>query len=89
MIIASHIKSWRKANNKERLDGYNGLLLLPNLDKAFDLGYISFGEGGKIKVSEFIESAGVLGIQDSMTINLAKQHQDYMEYHRKVVFKNG
>lgn len=35
MLVASHIKPWRASSNKERLDGYNGLLLLPTLDKAF------------------------------------------------------
>lgn len=29
MLIASHIKPWRDADNQERLDPYNGLLLLP------------------------------------------------------------
>lgn len=86
-LVASHIKPWRESNNEERLDRYNGLLLLPNLDKAFDLGYMSFSENGKIKISEFIEATDVLGIQNSMMINLAKQHQDYMAYHREVVFK--
>ena len=40
ILIASHIKPWRVSNNNERLDVYNGLLLLPNLDKLFDKGYI-------------------------------------------------
>ena len=38
LLIASHIKPWRLADHQERLDPYNGLLLVPNLDKAFDLG---------------------------------------------------
>ncbi len=37
LLVASHIKPWSKSTNQERLDPYNGLLLLPNLDKAFDL----------------------------------------------------
>jgi len=69
-LIASHIKPWSKSNDRERLDPYNGFLLLPNLDKAFDLGYISFAESGRIKVSEFIEKPRVLGIVDSMLCKL-------------------
>ena len=34
-LMASHIKPWRKSNNQERLDVFNGLLLTPNLDKLF------------------------------------------------------
>jgi len=43
LLIASHIKPWSQSDNKERLDPYNGFLLLPSLDKAFDLGFISLG----------------------------------------------
>ena len=52
MLIASHIKPWRDADNQERLDPYNGLLLLPNYDKLFDLGYISSNSKGKIMYSK-------------------------------------
>ena len=86
-LVASHIKPWKKANNQERLDSYNGLLLLPNLDKAFDLGYITFSDKGKLKISEFIEDPESLGIERSMKIKMAKQHQDYMTFHREFEFK--
>ena len=39
ILIASHIKPWRYSNNPERLDVFNGLLLTPNYDKLFDLGF--------------------------------------------------
>jgi predicted restriction endonuclease len=85
-LVASHIKPWRNANDTERLDKYNGILLLPNLDKAFDLGYISFTDKGEIKTSEFIESPKILGINENMKIKVVSQHQDYLAYHREVVF---
>ncbi len=87
-LVASHIKPWRAANDQERLDTYNGILLLPNLDKAFDLGYISFTEKGQIQVSEFVEAPHNLGIQQTMQINLVSQHQDYLAYHREEIFRN-
>lgn len=34
-LKASHIKPWRDSSNQERLDKYNGLLLVPNLDRSF------------------------------------------------------
>jgi hypothetical protein len=86
-LVASHIKPWRAANDVERLDTFNGILLLPNLDKAFDLGYISFNEGGSVKLSEFIETPEKLGINSDMKIQLSRQHQDYMAYHREVIFR--
>lgn len=32
-LIASHIKPWKKSTNQEKVDKYNGLLLLPTYDK--------------------------------------------------------
>ena len=87
-LVASHIKPWRMSDNEERLDVYNGLLLLPNLDKAFDLGYISFSEQGTIELSEFIESPDTLGINAEMKVDLSRRHQDYLAYHREVVFRH-
>jgi len=87
-LVASHIKPWRVANNTERLDKYNGLLLTPNLDKAFDLGYISFAETGKVQLSKELANRVSLGLMPSMKIILAEQHQEYMSYHRAVVFKS-
>ena len=51
-LVASHIKPWRESSNSERLDLYNGLLLLPNIDKAFDPGFITFADKGQIIVSD-------------------------------------
>jgi len=87
LLVASHIKPWRDSDNSERLDPYNGLLLLPNLDKAFDLGYITFTEKGALKTSEFIEMPRILGISKKMKIKVAEQHQDYLAYHRESVFE--
>jgi len=88
MLIASHIKPWRDSNNHERLDYYNGLLLTPNLDKAFDTGFISFDLKGKILISDVFESPKVLGVETDMKIRFEKAHRRYLEYHRDVVFMN-
>lgn len=86
-LVASHIKPWRAANDTERLDRYNGILLLPNLDKAFDLGYITFESTGAIRISAQVEDRAMLGLRDDMKIALEQQHQDYLAYHRDVVFE--
>ena len=87
-LVASHIKPWRKSTNHERLDPYNGLLLLPNLDKAFDLGYISFEDTGRIMISGALEEEQALGVRATMRLQLQNKHLDYMAYHRQYVFKN-
>jgi predicted restriction endonuclease len=88
MLVASHIKPWRDSNNQERLDTYNGLLLIPNLDRAFDTGFISFDSKGEILISNVFESPKELCIQTDMKIRLEKAHRRYLEYHRDVVFMN-
>ena len=48
LLRASHIKPWRAANNRERLDPRNGLALSPNYDAAFDRGIVSFADDGRV-----------------------------------------
>ena len=53
VLRASHIKPWAEcATDAERLDVFNGLLLAPNLDAAFDRGFITVAENGEVLVSE-------------------------------------
>jgi putative restriction endonuclease len=87
LLVASHIKPWAQANNHERLDPFNGLLLLANLDKAFDAGLISFSPGGQIMLSAQLLEPTSLGIHPAMRVNLAPEHEHYMAYHREQVFQ--
>ena len=86
-LVASHIKPWRSSNNQERLSQFNGLLLLPNIDKAFDLGFISFESNGSIVISDYIENIETLGIRSDMKVNFQKEHQIYLEYHQNEVYR--
>ena len=89
ILRASHIKPWRVCNNFERLDVFNGLLLLPNLDAAFDQGLITFDRQGKIMISpSFRKNAPMLGITEDMKIRLDERHQTYLAYHRDMYRKN-
>lgn len=88
LLIASHIKPWRNSDNIERLDPFNGLLLIPNLDKAFDKGFISFKKNGEVIISELLEKPSILGIDSGLKINLSESHKNYLEYHRDVVLLN-
>ena len=89
LLRASHIKPWRDCNNEERLDTYNGLLLVPNLDSAFDNGFISFNNEGLILISSKLdkEAKERLGINEKMMIRkVEKSHIKYLDYHRKEVY---
>ncbi len=89
MLIASHIKPWKDADNQERLDVYNGLLLLPNYDKLFDLGYISFNRNGRIMCSRLLDNfdKDVIGLTNDMNlVKLDKRHLPYLKYHNENCF---
>lgn len=90
LLIASHIVPWRESSNHERLDGFNGLLLIPNLDRLFDKGWISFDDDGRILRSPQLRDsvAGTLGLNDGIQIkNLHPQHREHLVRHRNDVFK--
>ena len=85
LLIASHIKPWKNSTNEQRLDVFNGLLLIPNLDKLFDKGYISFDDHGAVICSSFIPQSELekLGVTPKMHLmSLETQHLTYLKYHR-------
>ncbi len=87
LLVASHIKPWSKSNNQERLDKFNGLLLLANLDKAFDLGFISFTENGQVIISTQLERPDMLGIEEEMSLHVHTEHRKYLDFHRSSLFR--
>lgn len=86
LLTASHIKPWRISNNQERLDPYNGLLLLPNFDKLFDDGFISFNNQGKILISAEVTEREKLNLHNKITIKIFEKHSFYLNYHRNNLF---
>lgn len=90
LLIASHIKPWKDSNDQERVDEFNGLLLLPNIDKLFDSGFLSFNENGKILCSRNLSSEEkfLLGINETMSlIRIDERHKPYLKYHRENCFR--
>lgn len=90
ILRASHIKPWKDSTNEERLDSYNGLLLLPNLDSAFDLGFITFMDDGSIQISSQLSEIDQshLGIAPELQLRkIEKQHRVYLEFHRNEVYR--
>lgn len=89
LLVASHIKPWRVANNRERLDVYNGLLLKPDYDKLFDQGYISFSQNGKVMISRMLDKEEMqhLGLSSNLCLERVEtQHLPYLRYHNEHVF---
>lgn len=88
-LRASHIKPWKVSNNKERLDGYNGLLLSPHIDHLFDRGFITFKDTGELIISNYLDHEVVERWQlNIFAVSPFNRHQCvYLKYHRENIFK--
>lgn len=91
LLRASHIKPWHKASHAERLDQFNGLLLTPNLDLAFDQGLISFDDDGGILLSADLDAKAAAALHLSPTMKLRQiesRHCSYLAWHRENLFRD-
>lgn len=90
-LIASHIKPWRTSTNEERLDGHNGFLLSPHVDKLFDKGYISFGDDGKILLANTRDLTPIFNtwnLNPNFNVGeFTKKQKYFLAYHREEIHK--
>jgi predicted restriction endonuclease len=92
LLRASHIKPWAACEtDAERLDVYNGLLLAPDLDAAFDQGFITVTNDGAIVVSGVLDAdaRSLLGLKQPLSVRcLVDSHREYLTWHRNHVFES-
>lgn len=88
LLSASHIKPWAACSSGERLDPFNGFLLSPVYDRAFDQGFISFQDTGRIMISPLLSSDITnLSINPNAKIeNISPFSFHYLLYHRNNIF---
>lgn len=90
LLRASHIKPWADCEtDAERLDVYNGILLAPHLDAAFDRGFITLTDDGAFVMSDALDGAAraILGLDRPLRVHgLTESHRAYLIWHRKRVF---
>ncbi|XXF81231.1 HNH endonuclease [Myxococcaceae bacterium GXIMD 01537] len=93
LLRASHIKPWADCEtDAERLAVYNGILLAPHLDAAFDRGFITVADDGAIVVSDALDAdaRAVLGLDRPLRVrDLADAHRSYLPWHRDRVFNRS
>jgi hypothetical protein len=89
LLRASHIKPWAASSPTEKTDPFNGLLLAPHLDAAFDAGYIGFSGDGTLIRSRRLSAADAEALGFGGNLRLRRvdaRHLPFLEYHRKEVF---
>ena len=93
LLRASHIKPWADCDtDAERLDVFNGLLLAPHLDAAFDAGFITVVEDGTLVISDSLPSGArsAFGLNGPLRIHgLHRAHQRYLPWHRSRIFRDS
>lgn len=84
ILIGSHIKPWSESDDTERMDGHNGLLLAPHVDKLFDRYLITFSDDKRIIVSVQLEGdvLETWGIDTQKAYTLTEKQLKYMQHHR-------
>jgi putative restriction endonuclease len=90
LLRASHIKPWRDSDNRERLNPFNGLLLIPNYDLLLDVGLITFKNDGHMIVSERLDGfeRKVLEVDSELRLrHTFAGNKQFLEYHRDSVFR--
>lgn len=86
LLYASHIKPWSVSNDSERLDINNGFLLCPLHDKLFDKGYISFQNNEIIYYKRLDDS--IISTIKYRKFQFNAHQINYLNYHKKHIFKN-
>jgi putative restriction endonuclease len=89
-LRASHIKPWRLCDDRERLDGFNGLLLAPHIEHLFARGHISFADEGQLLISRHLNPSvirawGLDRIQRSQPFR--PEQVVYLHFHREHLFE--
>ena len=91
LLRASHSMPWADCSrDAQRLDVFNGLLLAPHLDAAFDTGLITIANDDTVVVSTRLQELDrqILGLQGSLRVGrLTDEHRGYLRWHRDRVFK--
>lgn len=87
LLRASHIIPWKDcADDAERLDVHNGLLLSALWDAAFDRGLVTFGRDGAPIFSTYLSEQGRAHLQWNKPIPLTASHVGRLEWHCENIF---
>lgn len=88
-LSACHIKPWREADEKEKLEAANGLLLPPGTAQMFSYGFFSFNYDGEVIKSSLLEDNEHLASSIPSNAKLKKKfnraQQDFLEHHRDYI----
>ncbi|MBR8279095.1 HNH endonuclease [Burkholderia vietnamiensis] len=92
LLVASHVKPWSRCETaRERVQVANGLLLVPNLDRLFDRGLVTFDDNFRIQISSLVKAGTLsqLNVTPHMRLTTS-EHIDmrpFLQWHRDNIFR--
>jgi predicted restriction endonuclease len=89
-LRAAHIKPWHACDEREMLDGCNGLLFAPHVQHLFERGYIGFADDGELLVSRRLNPSVLTAWGMTLPFNAGpfrREQQAYLASHRDGVFE--
>lgn len=92
VLRSGHIKPWTESDVREKVDHFNGLLLVPNLDALFNEGLVSFRDDGRMMISTEWKADDKRRMHITPDLRLRTVHPEsspYLEFHRDVVFERA
>lgn len=91
VLRASHVKPWADCeSDEERLNVFNGFLLVAHLDALFDRGLITFDSVGSVDITPHLaaDHRALLHLDHGMRLRwVAPEHLPYLQWHREHVFR--
>lgn len=91
VLRASHAKPWADCeSDDERLNVFNGLLLVAHLDALFDRGLIAFDAKGAVVISSRLSDGHCTALHLHSGLRtrwVAQDHLPFLTWHRERVFK--
>lgn len=91
VLRASHAKPWADCtSDEERLDVFNGFLLIAQLDALFDRGLITFDAGGGMVIASCMaaDHRVLLHLDEERRLRwVAPEHLPFLQWHRNHVFR--
>jgi len=91
VLRASHAKPWADCtSDEERLDVFNGFLMVAHLDALFDRGLITFDAGGDMVIAPRLtaEHRASLHVSEGLRLRwVVPEHLPFLQWHREHVFR--
>lgn len=91
VLRASHAKPWADCtSDEERLDVFNGFLLVAHLDALFDRGLITFDAGGDMVIAPRLtaEYRASLHVSEGLRLRwVVPEHLPFLQWHREHIFR--